>query len=336
MIQKRDVSLGASRRRVVINAAAAMVGIASFGPITAHAQAQYPSKPIKLIVGFAAGGPTDIIGRIMGAKLSESLGQQVYVENRPGAAGNIATEAAARSEPDGYTILLAPLSGAVNESLYKNFKYRFEDSFEPVASLAETSLVLLVHPTFEAQTIPQFIALAKSKPGEVLYASAGRGTATHLAAELFNHVAGTKTTPVHYKGGGETIKDLLSGHVKVMFSTIPPVLGFVQNGQLKGLATTASKRADVLPNLPTVAEAGLPGYDVRLWFGLTVPKGTPAPVIARLADATKLALAAEDTKKQLALQGYAPLPGGPKEFGDLYRAETAKWAKIVESGAIGN
>ena len=254
------------------------------------AQAPYPSKPIRLVVGFVAGGPTDLVARVIGARLSDILGQQVYIENRAGAGGNIATEAVARAEPDGYTLQMSLLSSAVNESLFKNFKYKFADYFEPVGSIAETGLVLLVHPSLEVKSVADLIAMAKAKPGEVLYASAGKGTATHLAAELFNTTAGIKTTPVHYKGGGETIKDLLSGQVKVMFSTIPPVLGFVRDGRLRGLATTALKRDHALPDLPTIAESGLPGFDVRLWFGVTVPKGTPRAVIDRLAAALKSAI----------------------------------------------
>jgi tripartite-type tricarboxylate transporter receptor subunit TctC len=320
-----------------VAAVAALIGLVGAAPDIAQAQAPYPSKPIRLVVGFSAGGPSDIIARVIGAKLSETLGQQVYIENRGGAGGNLAVEAVARAESDGYTLIMSLLSTAVNESLTKNFKYKFEEHFEPVASLAETGLVLLVHPSLEVKSVADLIAMAKAKPGELLYATAGKGTATHLAAELFNATAGTKMVPVHYKGGGETIKDLLSGQVKVMFSTIPPVLGFVRDGTLRGLATTPPKRDPALPNLPTIAESGLPGYDVRLWFGLAAPKGTPRPVIDRLAAAVKLALASEDTQKKLAAAGYAPLPGTPEQFGAFYRSEVAKWAKVLEAvGSLGD
>jgi tripartite-type tricarboxylate transporter receptor subunit TctC len=322
--------LRASIARVAL--ATAVVALAGATPDIARAQTTtYPTKPVRLVIGFAAGGPSDIIGRVIGAKLSELLGQQVYVENRGGAGGNLAIEAVARAEPDGYTLNMALLSSAVNESLTKNFKYRFEEHFEPVASLAETGLVLLVHPSLEVKSVADLITMAKAKPGDLLYASAGKGTATHLAAELFNTTAGTKMSPVHYKGGGETLKDLLSGQVKVMFSTIPPVLGFVRDGRLRGLATTPPKRDPALPDLPTIAESGLPGYDVRLWFGLAAPKGTPRPVIDRLATAVKLALDSEDTQKRLAAAGYAPLPGTPEQFGAFYKSEVAKWAKVVEA-----
>jgi tripartite-type tricarboxylate transporter receptor subunit TctC len=318
-----------------LGAAALLLGSGLAAPDVARAQT-YPTKPIRLMVGFAAGGPSDILARVTGAKLSEILGQQVYIENRAGASGNLATEAAARSEPDGYTIMLTPLSAAVNESLFPGFKVRFEESFVPIAPLAETAVVLVVHPSLDVKSAADLIALAKAKPGEVLYASAGKGTATHLAAELFSTTAGIKMTPVHYKGGGETIKDLLSGQVKVMFSTIPPVLGFVKEGKLRGIATSGPKRDKVLPELPTVAESGLPGYDMRLWFGLAAPAGTPRPVVDRLAAALKQALDSPDVEQAFAKQGYVALRGTPEEFGAFYRNEAAKWKKIIDSiGSIG-
>lgn len=340
MFLTTTVHLGLKGFRSSFGRIAASIAIASLvysASSAAHAQAAYPTKSIRLVVGFAAGGPTDIIARVVGASLGKALGEQIYIENRAGASGNLATEAVARAEPDGYTLMLTPLSTAVNESLFKNFKYRVADHFEPVALLAQTSLVLLVHPTLNVKSVPDLIALAKAKPDDVLYASAGKGTATHLAAELFNTTAGTKMVAVHYKGGGETIKDLLSGQVKVMFSTIPPVLGFVKDGMLRGLATTAPKRDRNLPELPTIAEAGLPGYDVQLWFGMTVPKGTPRPVIDKLAAAVARALDDPDTQKALTAQGYTSLAAGPEAFGKFYRNEVAKWAKVVDTiGTLGN
>lgn len=297
-----------------------------------QAQAPYPGKPIRLVVGFVAGGPTDIIARVVGAKLGEALGQQVLVENRAGASGNIAAEAVARAEPDGYTLLTTILSNAVNESLFKNFKYKFVDHFDPIASIADTGLVLLVHPSLEVKTIQDLITIAKAKPGDLFYATAGKGTATHLAAELFSATAGIKMTPVHYKGGGETIRELLSGQVKVMFSTIPPVLSFVRDGKLRGMATTALKRDESLPTLPTIAESGLPGFDVRLWFGLSTTKGTPRAAIDKLSEALKKVLDTEDTQKKFAAAGFSPLPPGtPEQFGAFYKSEAAKWAKVVEA-----
>jgi tripartite-type tricarboxylate transporter receptor subunit TctC len=296
-----------------------------------HAQATYPNKPVKLVVGFAPGGPTDILGRVVGAGMAKVMGEQFYVENRTGAGGNIATEAVARAEPDGYTLQLSLMSSAVNESLFKNFKVKFADSFEPIGGIAATGLVLLVHPSLNVKSVADLIKLAKAKPGELLYATAGTGTSTHLGAELFNSMAGTKLMPVHYKGGGETIKDLLSGEMKIMFSTIPPVLGFVKDGRLRGIATTGAKRDSALPDLPTVAESGLPGFEMPLWFGMAAPKGTPRPVIEKLSAALKQTLAMPDIQAALSKQGFTPMEMGPQEFGKFYAAEAAKWAKLVST-----
>jgi tripartite-type tricarboxylate transporter receptor subunit TctC len=297
----------------------------------AQAQANYPNKPVKLIVGFAAGGPTDILARVIGNGMSKVTGEQFFVENRTGAGGNIATEAAARSEPDGYTVQVTLMSSAVNESLFKNFKIRFSESFEPIGGIAHSGLVLLVHPSLGVKNVSDLIKLEKSKPGELLYASAGAGTATHLAAELFNFMTGTKMKPVHYKGGGDTIKDLLSGEMKIMFSTIPPVLGFVKEGRLQGIATTGLKRDRVLPDLPTIAESGVPGFDMPLWFGLAAPKGTPRPVIEKLEASLKKAMSLPEVQATLAKQGFTVLDLGPAEFGKFYAAEAEKWAKVVNA-----
>jgi tripartite-type tricarboxylate transporter receptor subunit TctC len=314
-----------------IAALSAVAGLVASTPNMAQAQATYPNKPVKLVVGFAPGGPTDILARVVGAGLSKVAGEQFFVENRTGAGGNIATEQVARAEPDGHTLQLSLMSSAVNESLFKNFKIRFADSFEPIGGIASTGLVLLVHPSLEVKSVADLIRLAKARPGEILYASAGAGTATHLGAELFNAMAGTRLMPAHYKGGGETIKDLLSGEMKLMFSTIPPVLGFVKDGRLRGIATTGSKRDFVLPELPTVAESGLPGYDMPLWFGLAAPKGTPRPVIEKLSASLKATLVLPDVKQALDKQGFAPMEMGPEEFGRFYVAEAAKWARLVNA-----
>jgi tripartite-type tricarboxylate transporter receptor subunit TctC len=300
----------------------------------APAQVGYPSKPIRIVVGFAAGGPSDIVARILGAKLGELLGQQVVIENRAGASGNLATETVARAANDGYTLLIAPLANAVNESMFKNLRYKFDEFFVPVAPIAETANVLIVHPSLPAKSVTELIALDKAKPGDIFYATAGRGTATHLTGELFNLMAGTRLVAVHYKGGGETLKDLVSGQVKVMFSTIPPVLGFVKDATLRGLATTGLKRDSALPDLPTIAESGLAGFDMRLWIGLTAPAGTPDAIVARLSDATSQALRTSEFKAALAAQGFTPMQGTSQQFGDFYRSEAAKWAKVIQTVGI--
>jgi tripartite-type tricarboxylate transporter receptor subunit TctC len=316
-------------RRAAGALAVAALGMSAGGD--ANAQAKYPDKPVKLIVGFAPGGPTDILARVVGNGMGKILGEQFYVENRTGAGGNIATEQAARAAPDGYTVQMTLMSAAVNESLFKNFKVRFTESFEPVGGIASTGLVLLAHPSLGVKNVSDLIKLAKAKPGELLYATAGAGTSTHLGAELFNSMAGTKLMPVHYKGGGETIKDLLSGEMKLMFSTVPPVVGFVKDGRMNGIATSQLQRDPALPELPTIAESGLPGFDVPLWFGLAVPKGTPKPVIDRLSAALKQTLALADVQDALSKQGFARMEMGPEEFGKFYVSEAAKWAKVVDA-----
>jgi tripartite-type tricarboxylate transporter receptor subunit TctC len=322
-----------SRHARIVRTAAAVVlaGFAVSAATATQAQTAYPNKPVKLVVGFAAGGPTDILARVIGAGMGKVAGEQFYIENRTGAGGNIATEAAARAEPDGYTIQVTLMSSAVNESLFKNFTVKFSDHFEPIGGIAHAGLVLLVHPTLDVKSVSDLIKLEKSKPGQLLYASAGAGTATHLAAELFNFMTGTKLMPVHYKGGGETIKDLLSGEMKIMFSTIPPVLGFVKDGRLRGIATTGSKRDKVLPELATIAESGVPGFDMPLWFGLAAPKGTPRPVIEKLNATLKKTLALPEVQETLAKQGFTALDLGPEEFGKFYAAEADKWAKVVNA-----
>jgi tripartite-type tricarboxylate transporter receptor subunit TctC len=311
-----------------------LVVLAAAWSAPAQAQASYPTKPIRIVVGFAAGGPADIIARLVGAKLGDILGQQVYIENRTGAGGVIGTETAARADGDGYTLLMTPLANAVNETLAKSLRYKFGEHLVAVASVAETANVLVVHPSLGVKSVPELIALAKAKPGEIFYASAGRGTATHLTSELFNLMAGTRLAPVHYRGGGETLKDLVSGQVKVMFSSIAPVLGYVRNGTLLGLATTGPRRDPALPDLPTVAETGLAGFDTRLWLGILAPAGTPRPIIDRLSAATAQALEAPDLKAALSAQGFAPLVGSAEQFDTFYRNEVAKWRNVIETVGI--
>jgi tripartite-type tricarboxylate transporter receptor subunit TctC len=329
----RDQQAKPDRRRPLLLGALVTAAVIAT-VVAARAQGGYPSKPIHIVVGFSPGGPSDVVARIVGARMSERLGQQVVIDNRTGAGGTIASEAVARAEPDGYTLLSTQLSNAVNETLVKDFRFKFADHFLAVAPLAETGNVLVVHPTLEPRTVAEFIAYAKARPGEVLYATAGRGTATHLTSELFNLMAGTKLAPVHYRGGGDTVKDLLTGQIKVMFSSISPVLEFVRNGQLRGLATTGPQRDPALPELPTVAESGLTGFDTRLWIGLSAPTGTPRTVIDRLAGAAKEAVNLPETKAALAAQGFAPMSGTPEEFGAFYRSETEKWGKVIEAAGM--
>ncbi len=332
MLPNHNRRRGCSRRAAL--AAIATATLVALAGSQARAQGSYPSKPIHVLVGFSPGGPSDIVARVVGAKIGEILGQQVVIENRTGAGGVLATELAARAEPDGYTLLTLQLSNAVNETLVKGFRYKFTEYFVAVAPMAETANVLVVHPSLAPTSVSEFIAFAKARPGEVLYATAGRGTATHLTSELFNMMAGTKLMPVHYRGGGDTVKDLLSGQVKVMFSSVAPVLQLIKTGQLRGIATTGPQRDPALPELPTVAELGLPGFDTRLWIGLGAPTGTPSAVVARLAAATAQAVKQPDTVAALAAQGLTPMSGTSEEFGAFYRSETEKWGKVIDAAGM--
>jgi tripartite-type tricarboxylate transporter receptor subunit TctC len=297
---------------------------------TAHAQVNSTTRPIRLVVGYSAGGAADIVARVLGFKLTEILGQSVYVVDRTGGAGTVATEDVARAEPDGTTLLLTPIANAVNETLFKNFRYKFDEYFTAVAPLAETANVLVVHPSVDVKSVADLIALAKSRPpGSILAGSSGVGTSTHLTNELFNLMAGVKLTSVQYRGGGDVTADLLSGQVKVMFATIPPVLPFIRNGLLRAIATTGPKRDSVLPDLPTIAESGLPGFDVRLWLGISAPARTPQPLVDRLASAIAKALEAPDVKTALAAQDFTPLAGTPQQFATFYQSEVEKWRKVI-------
>jgi tripartite-type tricarboxylate transporter receptor subunit TctC len=326
--------------RLAFRSAVIAVALASgslMAPGAAHAQGGTSTKPIRIIVGFAAGGATDVVARVLGGKFSESLGQQVIVENRTGAGGTIATEAVARAEPDGNTLLMTPLANAVNETLFaKTLRARFGSDLIAIAPVAETANVLVAHPSLDVKSISDLIALAKSRPaGGILAASSGRGTATHLTTELFNLMAGVKIGSVHYRGGGDVTKDLLSGELKLMFATISPVLQYVKDGSLRGIATTGPRRDSTLPELPTVAET-LPGFDVRLWLGILAPAGTPRPTVDRLAAATTKALEAPDVKAAFAAQGLNPLIGTPDEFTAFYRSEVDKWRKVAEMAGLTN
>ena len=299
-------------------------------PLAARAQMPSQGQNIRLVVGFGAAGTTDIAARVLAGKLSEILGAQVYVENRTGAGGTLATEEVALAAPDGATLLMTPLANAANETLFRDFRYSYDQYFTAVAPVADTSNVIAVHPALPAHSIAELIALAKTRPpGEILAGSPGVGTASHLANELFNQMAGIKLTSVQYRGGGDVMKDLVSGQIKLDIVPIPTVLPFIQSGSVRAVATTGSKRDPLLPDVPTVAESGLPGFDVRLWLGILAPKATPRPIVDRIAGATAQALATADLQAAYAAQGLNPLPGGPDEFAAFYRGEVEKWRKVI-------
>ena len=294
----------------------------------------YPTKPIRIIVGFAPGGGTDTTARAISIKLAESLGQQVIVDNRAGAAGNIATELVAKAAPDGYTILLGTIAAlAINPSLYRT-KLPFDSvrDFAPIIQAVDSTNILSLHPSVPAANVKELIALAKTKP--LNYGSSGVGGTGHLAGELFNSMAGTKMTHIPYKGGGPAMIDLVGGQVQLVFATAASAVPQIKAGKIKGIAVTTIKRAALMPNIPTIAESGLPGFDANNWYGLLAPAKTPRPIIMRLnAEVTKV-LAMPDVKDFLFNQGLDPAPGTPEQFGAYIKSEITKWAKVIKaSGA---
>jgi tripartite-type tricarboxylate transporter receptor subunit TctC len=298
------------------------------------AQGEYPNKPIRLVVGTGAGGPSDTIARVVGQKMGEILGQPIIVENKPGASGTIATDYVARSEPDGYTLMVLSTNSASNETLFRNMKYKVGPDFAAIAPLAETNNVLVVHPSLPANNMAEFIVYAKANPDKMFYATAGIGSSTHLSHALFDMMAGTKMTAVHYRGGGPALADLLSGQVKIMFASIAPVIGAVREGKLRALSTTGANRDVAFPELPTVAEAALPGYQMQLWLGLTVRAGTPRPIVDKLAAAAAQAVETPEVKERLGKLGFATLSSSPEKFETFYKGEVAKWAKVIEMTGI--
>ncbi|HEY6257623.1 MAG TPA: tripartite tricarboxylate transporter substrate binding protein [Xanthobacteraceae bacterium] len=299
---------------------------------TARAQA-YPTRPVHIIVGFPAGGGVDINARLIGQSLSERLGQQFVVENRPGAGGNIATEAVVRAPPDGYTLLLAFSSNAINATLYDKLNFNFISDIAPVASIARGVIVMLVNPAFPAKTVPEFIAYAKASPGKISMASAGNGSTSHVSGELFKVMTGVSMLHVPYRGDAPALSDLLGGQVQVHFPGLAASIEFIRAGKLRALGVTTATRSEVLPELPTLGEF-LPGYEASTFYGVGVPKKTPADIIARLNKAINAGLADPGLKARLADLGGATLPGSPADFGKLIGEETEKWGKVVKlSGA---
>jgi len=295
----------------------------------------YPSRPIRFVVAFPPGGGTDIIARLIAQKLSERLAQQVVVDNRPGAGGNIGTDIVAKSAPDGYTMLMGsagPL--AINASLFKTMPFDPERDLAPVTLAASTPNVLVVHPSLRVATVKELIALARTRPGQINFASSGFGTPAQLAGELFNATAGVKLVHVPYKGASPALADLLGGQVQIMFSTMPPALPHVKDGKLRALAVTSLKRSPAAPDLPTLAEAGLPGFEANTWHGVVLPAAASAEVIGKLNREIVAILHLPDVVDRLSAQGAEPVGSTPEEFAAYIKSETVKWAKVVrESGA---
>jgi tripartite-type tricarboxylate transporter receptor subunit TctC len=318
-------------RRQFLHLAAGAVGLPA---ISRMAWAQtYPTKPVRIIVGFAAGGVTDIVARLMGQRLSDRLGHQFLVENRPGAGTNIATEAVANALPDGYTLLLATSANAINATLYNKLSFNFIRDIAPVTSIADSPHVMEVSPSFPAKTVPEFIAYAKANPGKINYASGGIGSPMHVTGELFKMMAGVNMIHVPYRGTPPALTDLLAGQVQVIFSPVPESVEYIRAGKLRALAATTATRLDVLPDIPIVGDF-LPGFEATSLQGLCAPKNTPAAIIDKLNREINAALADQKIKAQIEGLGLRVLSGSPSDYGRLISEETEKWAKVVKfSGA---
>jgi len=310
-------------------------GLLAIAPGRADAQGQYPTRPIRFIVPFAPGGGNDLVARVIAQKLTETMGQQVIADNRAGSGGVIGTQMAAQATPDGYTLLLGYTGTlAINPSLYKNIPYDPVRDFAPVALAAATALVLVIHPAVPAQTISELIALAKSKPGSLNYASGGTGTGSHLSGEMFKSMAGVNMVLIPYKGTGPAITELIAGQTQVMFSVVPSAVPHIKSKRLRALGVTSLKRSVLMPELPTIAESGLAGYESVLRYGVTAPQRTPAPIISRLSGEIVRIMALPDVRDILLSSGAEPTPGSPEEYGKLIRLELALWSKVIAAAGI--
>ncbi len=297
--------------------------------VPAPADDGYPTRPIHLIVGFAAGSSADVAARTVSQKLGALLGQTVVVENHPGASGIVAAGYVARSKNDGYTLLVATIAATINTTLMPGKGPDLEKDLAPIVLIGSLPDILVVNPKLNINSVAELIAFAKQKPDELHYGASGLGSGPHLASEMFKQMAGIKMTGVLYPGSAQTVTDLIAGRIQVMFAPASTVLGFIDAGTVKALATSQAKRASVAPDLPTIAEAGLPGFDTGLWFGILAPAGTAKPVIDRISAAANEALKDPEVVKALKTQGFDPIGGTPDEFARYIRSETARWAQVI-------
>lgn len=318
-----------TRRDLCLRAAgAAMCNIAA--PIFAQA---WPSRPVRIVVTFPAGGANDIIARIMGQALSERLGQAFIIDNRVGGSGNIGAAEVVRAAPDGYTLLQATVSNATNAALFDNLNFNFVADVAPVAGIYAVPLAIVVNPAFPAKTIPEFIAYAKANPGKLTYGTGGIGTLSHIAGELFKSMAGIDMVHLPYRGSPPALVDLLGGRFEVLFDPLPTSIEYIRTGGLRGLALTGASRSSSLPDIPTVGEF-LPGFAVSVWVGIAAPKATPEELVVRLNRQINAVLADPRFKARLAAMGASTLPGSPEEFAALIASDTRKWAKVVKAANI--
>lgn len=310
--------------------------VAACALLSGHAAAQnFPNKPVRMIVAFPPGGATDIVARIMSQKLSEMWGQQVFVDNRGGAAGTIGTDLMAKSPPDGYNLFMATMGNlTANTVLYHNLPFDVERDLAPVTLVVKVHFVMVAYPSFPPKTVQELIALAKAKPGEINYASSGTGGAPHLGGELFKSMAGVNLTHVPYKGSGPSFADLLGGQVSLTIDSLAQALPYIKSGRLRALAVTGANRAPMLPDVPTVAESGVPGYELTNWFGLVTRAGTPREIIHRVnADVVKV-LQMPDVRERFLGMALDPVGDTPEQFGAYIKSETAKWAKVIKEAGI--
>jgi tripartite-type tricarboxylate transporter receptor subunit TctC len=314
----------------ILPAAMALAG----WPVPAAAQQAYPSKPVRMISPFPPGGGNDTLCRIVAQRLVEELKQQVFVENRAGANGIIGTEIAARSAPDGYTIVLIPSGHAVNATLYRKLPFDSLRDFTPITLAGSSPLVLAVHPSLPAKNVKELVALAKARPGQLTYVSAGVGASGHLGGALFESLTGTQMVHIPYKGMAVAITDLMSGQVSLTFGTSLSVIPHVRSGRLRALATTGARRSPALADLPTVAEAGVPGYEASLWYGFAGPARLPPEIVRRLNSAIVAVLGLPDVRARLASQGVDPQPTTPEEFAQLLASDVERWAKVIQRAGI--
>jgi len=309
-------------------------GAAALQAVSRFAWAEaYPTRPVRIVVPFTPGGASDITARLMGQWLSERLGQQFVIDNRPGGGTNIGTEAVVRAPADGYTLLMVGGYNAINATLYDKLNHNFIRDIAPVAGIIVVPNVMVVNPSVPAATVPEFIAYAKSKPGKTTMASAGTGTPSHVTGELFKMMAGVNLVHVPYRGGGPALTDLLSGQVQVMFATMPSSIEYIRAGKLRALAVATATRSEALPDVPTVGEF-VPGYEASSWSGLGAPRATPAEIVDKLNKEVNAALDDPKMKARLADLGGVALPGSPAEFGKLIADETEKWAKVIKFAGI--
>jgi len=301
---------------------------------TALAMAQsYPNKPIRFLVGFVAGGTNDIVARALAQKLTETLGQSVVVENRGGANTAIATEAAARAAPDGYTILLNAPGHATNPALMK-LAFDPVNDFAFISLVAEAQNIVVMHPSFPPRSVQELIALSKKRPGQINFASSGTGTTVHLSAELFQHMTGTRWVHIPYKGGGPAVIELMAGQTQIMFANMLTAIQYVRDGRLRALAVTGARRAPAAPTLPTVAESGVPGYEVTAWYGVSAPAKTPRAIVDRLHAEIVRAVNSPDLRERLTTQGADPIHLTPEQYTVFIQNEIAKWAKVIKAAGI--